>query len=228
VLAPPLVSVVIPVKNGDAYLAQAIESVLAQTYVHHEIVVVDGGSTDRSAEIARSYPGVRLLDQAGTGFAGAWNEGVQVAAGDLLAFLDSDDLWMPAKLERQVQVLDERPDVGYVVSRARFVLEPGHPCPPGFRPELLEGDHVANMPSALLIRRSAFEAVGPFRTDYTIASDIDWFARAKDLPLGWATVPEVLLLKRVHSRNLSYTAAQNMNGELLDLLRDSVARRRGC
>jgi glycosyltransferase involved in cell wall biosynthesis len=216
------------VKNGEAFLGQAVESVLAQTHRHHEVLVVDGASTDRSAEIASSYPGVRCLEQSGTGFAGAWNEGVQATEGDLLAFLDSDDLWTPDKLEKQLALLAGPPEADYAISRVRFFLEPGHPCPPGFRRELLDGDHVGNMPSALLIRRSAFEAVGPFRTDYTIANDIDWFARAKDLPLTLATAPEVLVLKRVHSENLSYTAAKGMNRELLDLLRGSVTRRQRC
>jgi glycosyltransferase involved in cell wall biosynthesis len=191
-------------------------------------VVVDGASTDQSAEIARSYPGVRVFDQIGTGFAGAWNEGVSATAGDLLAFLDSDDLWMPTKLERQVEVLSDRLDVDYVITRVQFFLEPGHPWPPNLNPDLRSGDHVANMPSALLIRRAAFEAVGPFRTDYTITNDIEWFARAKDLPLSLATVQELLVRRRVHSQNLSYTAAHDMNHELLGLLRESVARRRGC
>jgi glycosyltransferase involved in cell wall biosynthesis len=216
------------VKNGEAYLDQAIESVLAQTHRQREIVIVDGGSTDRSAEIARSYPGVRCLDQSGTGFAGAWNDGVEAVAGELLAFIDSDDLWIPEKLEKQVALLDEQPDVDYVISRMRFFLEPGHACPAGFRPALLDADHVANMPSALLIRRSAFAAVGPFRTDYSIANDIEWFARAKDLPLTLGTLPDTLVLKRVHDENLSYTAAEHLNRELLDLLRQSVARRQQC
>jgi glycosyltransferase involved in cell wall biosynthesis len=216
-----------PVKNGEPYLDQAIESVLGQTRTPHELVVVDGGSTDRSVEIARSYPGLRCLEQAGSGFAGAWNEGVAAAAGDLLAFIDSDDLWEPDKLEKQVALLDARPEVDYVISHVRFFLEPGHACPPGFRPELLEGDHVANMPSALLVRRSAFDAAGVFRTDLTIANDIDWFARAKDAPLTLATVPEVLVHKRVHDTNLSYTAADGLNKELLGLLRQSVTRRHG-
>jgi glycosyltransferase involved in cell wall biosynthesis len=219
---------VIPVKDGAAFLRQAIESVLSQTYAHREVLVVDGGSTDGSVDIARSYDEVRCIDQVGTGFAGAWNEGVDATDGALLAFLDSDDLWLPTKLERQVEVLVERPEVDYVISHVEFLLEPGHECPPGFKVELLEGDHVANMPSALLIRRSAFGAVGPFRTDYTIANDIEWFARAKDLPLRLATLPEVLVRKRVHSRNLSYTAARDLSRELLDLLRESVARSRGC
>jgi len=220
------VSVVLPVKNGERYLAEAIESVLAQDHPPHEIVVVDGESNDRSAEIAAGYDGVRVIAQQGTGFAGAWNEGVAASDGEILAFIDSDDLWEPSKLARQVECFRERPEVDYVITRVRFLADPRVPLPRGFDPALLEGDHVANMPSALAIRRTAFEAVGPFRTDYTIANDIDWFARAKDLPLTLCELPEVLVHKRVHDANLSYTAAGRLHEELLDLLRDSVARRR--
>jgi glycosyltransferase involved in cell wall biosynthesis len=221
------VSVVIPVKNGERYLAEALESVLAQDYPPHEIVVVDGGSSDRSAEIAAGYDRVSVITQQGTGFAGAWNEGVAASDGEILAFIDSDDLWEPTKLRRQVECMLERPEVDYVITRVRFIADRRVPPPRTFDPALLEGDHVANMPSALAIRRSAFEAVGPFRTDYTIASDIDWFARAKDLPLTLCVLPEVLVYKRVHDTNVSYnTGTGRLREELLDLLRDSVARRR--
>jgi glycosyltransferase involved in cell wall biosynthesis len=226
VASDPSVSVILPVKDGERYLAEAIESVLAQHHRPHEIVVVDGRSSDRSAATAASYDLVRVIEQKGTGFAGAWNEGVAASNGEILAFIDSDDLWEPTKLARQVECLRERPEVDYVITRVRFVAEPGTPLPPGFDPKLLDGDHVANMPSALAIRRAAFDAVGPFRTDYTIANDIDWFARAKDLPLTLAVVQEVLVRKRVHESNLSYTAAGRLPEELLDLLRASVARRR--
>jgi glycosyltransferase involved in cell wall biosynthesis len=222
----PRVSVVLPVRNGERYLAEAIESVLAQHHPPHEIVVVDGRSSDRSAAIAASYDLVRVIEQEGTGFAGAWNEGIATSNGEILAFIDSDDVWEPDKLARQVECLRERPEVDYVITRVRFVAEPGMPLPPGFDANLLRGDHVGNMPSALAIRRTAFDAVGPFRTHYTIANDIDWFARAKDLPLTLAVVQEALVHKRVHDKNLSYTAAGRLPEELLDLLRDSVARRR--
>jgi glycosyltransferase involved in cell wall biosynthesis len=225
-MSGPLVSVIMPVRDGERFIGQAIESVLDQTYEHHELIVVDGKSTDRSPEIALSYPGVRLIQETGTGFASAWNDGVAAASGELVAFLDSDDVWEPSKLERQVEVLVRQPEVDYVIARARFLAEPGAPLPPGFKPELLDSDHVANMPSALLIRRTSFDAVGPFRTDMTAANDIDWFARAKDLPLTLAIVPEVLVYKRVHDRNWSYTHAGKLHQELVELLRESVARQR--
>jgi glycosyltransferase involved in cell wall biosynthesis len=221
----PLVSVVIAVRNGARFIGQAIESVLGQTYDRVEIVVVDGASTDASVPIVSGYAHVRCIQQAGrTGFAGAWNEGIAIAGGELIAILDSDDLWDPPKLERQVEVLRRRPEVDYAITRVRFVCEPGVVASSRFDRKLLESWHVANMPSALLIRREAFDTVGPFRTDMTVANDIDWFARAKDVPLTGAIVPEVLLYKRVHDVNHSYNNTETLSRELLGLLRRSVDR----
>jgi glycosyltransferase involved in cell wall biosynthesis len=221
------VSLIMPVKNGERFIAEALDSVVAQSRPPDEVVVVDGASTDRSAEIASSYPTVRVIQQQREpGFAGAWNEGVAASRGDVLTFLDSDDLWEPSKLERQLDCFRARPEVDYVITRMRFFSDLEGPVPPGFRPELLDDDHVANMPSALAITRDAFDAVGPFVTDYTIASDIDWFARAKDLGLTLGVVPEVLVHKRVHDTNVSLVRAGLLNDEILDLLRQSVARQR--
>jgi glycosyltransferase involved in cell wall biosynthesis len=214
-----------PVKNGARFLPQALADIRAQTYDRREVIVVDGRSTDGSAEIARSADGVRFLEQAGEGFADAWNIGVRAARGELIAFLDSDDRWAPDKLAAQVEVL-KRPEVDYVITRIRFFIEAGVPYPPGFQPRVLESDHVGNMPSALIVRRSAFERVGEFRTDLRIASDIEWFARAKDACLVLAVVPRVLVRKRVHDTNVSYFAAQTLNQELIGLLRETVARQR--
>jgi glycosyltransferase involved in cell wall biosynthesis len=221
----PLVSVVMAVKNGEPYLAEVLESIRAQTYSRHETIVVDGGSTDGSVETARGFPDVRCIRQAGTGFCGAWNEGIAIARGEVFAILDSDDRWEPRKLETQVDLLRRRPELDYVVGRARFFLEPGLAPPPGLRPELLEGDHVAYMPGALLARRSVFETVGDFDTGFAIASDIEWFARVKDAGLAHAVVPEVVIHKRVHDRNLSHFQAQDLNRQIVRLLRESVARR---
>jgi glycosyltransferase involved in cell wall biosynthesis len=222
----PLVSVIIAVKNGERFLPQALDDVAAQTYGNYEVVVVDGRSTDRSAEIARSFPGARCIEQPGEGFADAWNIGIEAARGDLIAILDSDDRWAPEKLEAQVGLLVGDPSLSYTITRVRFFLESGHLRPPGFKPELLEGDHVGHMPSALLARRSVFDEIGLFPTDYVIANDIDWFARLKDSGLAGAVLDEPMVMKRVHDTNLSYFAPRNRNSELLRLLRDSVARQR--
>ena len=218
----------IAVKNGERFVAQAIESVLAQTYTNHEIIVVDGRSTDASRQIAGSYKNVRLLEQSGEGFADAWNIGISAAEGELIAILDSDDWWSRDKLSAQVELFSREPETDYVITRMRFVLESGHTPPPGFKPELLEMDHIAYMPSALLVRKSVFEKFGKFTTDLKIASDVEWFARVKDQNLVLGVVPEVLLFKRVHDANLSYLDARTrrFNHEVVGLLKQSIDRQR--
>ncbi len=222
----PRVSVVMATLNAARFLATALESIRAQTFDDVEIVVVDGGSTDGSVAIAAEY-GARVIPQEGEGIFVAWNEGVAAARGELIGFLDSDDRWELGKLASQVALLDERPELDYVIGRVRFFLEPGMPYPPGFREELMGSDHVAPMPGVLLARRRVFEAVGPFRTEYVIASDVDWFARLNDAGLQRAIADGALIHKRLHDSNLSHFQAETMNDEFLTLLRRSIARRRG-
>jgi glycosyltransferase involved in cell wall biosynthesis len=222
----PLVSVIIPVKNGERYVGSAIESVIQTHYSPMEIVVVDGNSVDGTADIIKSFKTVRHVYQKGRGLADAWNLGIDVAEGELVAFLDSDDLWAPEKLKLQVGNLVDDPSLQYVISRFKFFLEPGFPVPVGFKKELLEGDHLGRIPGTLLARRSLFDEVGVFNTGISIAADVDWFVRAKDQGIAMGIVPEVLLYKRVHDTNLSSNADRN-NQELLSLLRQSIARGRG-
>jgi glycosyltransferase involved in cell wall biosynthesis len=220
----PLVGVVVAVKNGERFLSEAIASIVAQTYPHREIVVVDGGSSDRSAEIARSFPEVRCIAQRGDGLAGAWNQGVEAARGELIAFLDSDDRWIPDKLERQVELLAREPELGGVIGRVRFTLEPGLRPPAGFRPELLEGDHPAQMPGALLVRREVFQRIGDFDPSYGVTMDIDWFARVKDAGLRFGELAQVVIEKRLHDSNLSHADGELYAREVLRAMRDSASR----
>lgn len=225
-MSDPRVSIVMGTLDAGRFLATALASIREQTFDDVEIVIVDGGSTDDTLTIAEEYD-ARVLHQRGEGLFGAWNEGVAEARGELIGFLDSDDRWDPTKLEAQVRVLDERPEVDYVIGRVRFFLEPGMPYPPGFREDLIGSDHVAPMPGVLLARRRVFDRVGPFRTEYVIASDVDWFVRLKDAGLERAVVDGALIHKRLHDSNLSHFKAETMNDEFLALLRRSIARKRG-
>ena len=110
--APEPISVVIPVFNGERFLAEAIESVAAQTLPPEEIIIVDDGSTDASPAIAGSFSKVRLIRQPNTGGAAARNAGIGAARSDLVAFLDQDDLWAPRKLELQAAHVTASPELG--------------------------------------------------------------------------------------------------------------------
>lgn len=228
-MSDPRVSVVMAVKNAMPYLTEALDSVALQTRPPDEIVLVDGQSTDDTVECASRYRGVRCIAQTGTGFAGAWNEGLDATTGDLVAFLDSDDRWPAGKLAQQIARLTAHPEAGATIGRVKFFMAPGQRRPPGFKLELLEGDHVAYIPGALLARRSTFDRIGTFRTEWAITSDIDWFARLKDSDVALDAGPDVVLFKRVHDTNLSYLAARTtlINEELVRLLRQSIHRQRG-
>lgn len=221
----PLVSTIIPVYDGERYLAEAIESILAQTYRPIEVIIADDGSTDSSAGIACSYKEVRYLFQTNQGHAAARNVGIRAARGELIAFLDADDLWTADKLSIQVGYLIDHPEIQYTIARVKFFLEPGCHIPSGFRKKLLRNDHVGRLIPTLVARRSLFDAFGKFNPNSTTAEDVDWFARANDSGIPMAIIPRVLLYKRVHDTNLSINAPTN-NQDLLKVLKQSIHRKR--
>src|SRR3954470_15704279 len=133
----PLVSALVPVFNGERFLAEALDSIFAQRWEPLEVVVVDDGSTDRSAEIARSYS-VSYLHQENAGIATARNAAIEAAGGEIVAFLDADDVWLPGSLEKRVEHLLDTPEVGFVVGRMEVFLEPGHERPPWIEEEFVD------------------------------------------------------------------------------------------
>ena len=221
----PLVSVIVPVYNGESYLGAALESIFAQDYHPFEVIVVDDGSIDESAAIARSYKEVRYIHQPNQGVAVARNVGIAVARGEFIAFLDADDIWTPDKLNVQVNYLTDHPDIQYTCGRVKFFLEPGCSIPPWFRKELFENDHVGRIMDTLVARKSLFEKIGKFDPDLITAEDVDWFARANDNYISTAIIPRVLLYKRIHDTNLSLNTPTN-NQDLLKALHRSVSRKR--
>jgi glycosyltransferase involved in cell wall biosynthesis len=222
----PLVSVIIPVFNCLDYLKEAIESVLSQTCLSFEVIVVDDGSTDGSGEVARSFGHrIRYFQQVNSGASAARNFGVRQAAGAYIAFLDADDIWTPDKLSMQMDWLTEHPETGYVTAKVRHFLEPGFAVPQGFREQLLTSGSNAPLLSTLVVRRPVFEAVGGFDPALPISEDIDWFSRAADMNISMVLIDKVLLQKRVHGNNISLCHRSN-NRELLLALRDSIRRKR--
>jgi glycosyltransferase involved in cell wall biosynthesis len=224
-MSSPLVSVIVAVRNGERYLSSALTSILNQDYRPLEILVVDGHSEDRTAEIAQSFEHVRYLVQQGRGIADAYNLGIAAAGGDLIAFLSHDDLWLPMKLSLQVSHLIEHPEVQYTITMMRYFLEPGNEIPPGFKKDLLAGQYAGRVMETLVARRSVFAAIGGFDTSMALAEDADWYARASDHGIAMSIIPEVLLLKRIHSANAS-SDARTSNRELLKALKRSIERKK--
>lgn len=223
---PPLVSVIIPVYNGERYLGAAIESVQAQSGHVLEIIVVDDGSTDRSAQIAQRYhPTVRYVQQANAGPGAARNLGVTLAQGLFLAFIDADDLWLPDKLERQLVYLDQHPTVDMVFGQVEQFISPE--LPPAQQPALptpsiMAGVHVG----AMLIRRQRFIESGPFATTWTIGEFIEWYGRAEAHGLRAALLPDVVMQRRLHATNLT-RRTQNRRQEYLHILKAHLDQKRG-
>ena len=220
----PLVSVILPVYNGERFVAEAVESVLAQTYTPLELIVIDDGSTDTSAEILARYPAARLIRQPNAGVAAARNRGIAESSGEILAFIDQDDRWRSDKLEHQIAYLEATPEAGFVLGRMRTFLEPGMEPPGWLNPVLLESDTPGLLPGTFVIRRSFFERIGTFNEEIETASDSEWLLRAYSSGDPGHVVPEVVLDRRVHSANQSSQAT--CTAELLDVLHAFVLQKK--
>lgn len=222
-----LVSVIMPLHNGERYLAEAIDSVLAQTHEPLELIVVDDGSTDGSGRVAREYgSALRYVYQVNAGQSAARNRGVDLARGGLLAFLDDDDYWSPDKLPRQVAALRNDPALEAVFGHVRqFMstdLSPEAARRNRFHAEIMPG----YVPGAMLIRREAFDRVGRFDPSLRIGEFVDWHARATDLGLRSMLLPDIVLHRRVHEDNTGIRLRAEQV-QYVRLLKATLDRRRG-
>ena len=224
----PLVSVIIPVYNYDRYLAEAVESVLSQTYQNLEVIVVDDGSTDQSGEVARSFAsrGVRYCPQIHAGIGPARNKGVELARGEFLAFLDADDRWPLEKIERQLRAFENDPELEMVFGQA-LQLQNGAAWEAGVNDKNLNVDGMVPglVPGTMLIKRDAFERVGKFQGGWKVGEFIDWYARAVELNVRSLVMPELLLWRRIHDSNQGIRERQSVT-DYARVLKAKLDRRR--
>jgi glycosyltransferase involved in cell wall biosynthesis len=219
----PLVSVVVPAYQAEAYLAEALESALGQDLDGVEVVVVDDGSIDRTAEIALAH-GVRVLRRPHRGPAAARNAGLAVARGEFVTILDADDLWPADRLSRQVDHLRKHPALGIVLGLTEIFLTPGQPRPAHW-PVGHVGRPIPAVAGTMLARARVFEIVGGFDEELRRCEDIDWLARVKDAGIQAGAIDHVVLRYRIHAANTSRDTMGN-HVTLLRVLRDSVRRQR--
>ncbi|HXJ83057.1 MAG TPA: glycosyltransferase family A protein [Candidatus Methylomirabilis sp.] len=218
-------SVIIPVYNGERYLEAAIASVLAQTVPAGEILVVDDGSTDRSAEVARSFgPRVRCAVEPHRGLPGTLNRGVDLAGGSYLAFLDADDLWTADKLERQTEALAANPRLDAVFAHVEQFLSPELDSRASALPALRETGP-GYLAGTMLIRTEAFRRVGPFDLRWQIGNFGEWYLRARDAGIEHLMLPQVLLHRRLHRDNMGIRERAS-RGDYARILKDVLDRRR--
>jgi glycosyltransferase involved in cell wall biosynthesis len=207
----PYVSVIIPNYNYARYLPQALDSVLAQTYPHLEIMVVDDGSTDESQALLRNYgEQIRWFQHHRQGVSAARNRGVKESSGELVAFLDADDVWLPTKLERQVQKFLEDRDLGLVHCGWEAIDKTGVPLDShldgleGWVAKellLLRRPAVLVVGSGAVVPRNTFEEIGGF--DARLSTSADWdFSYRVAVRQRVGFVPDVLLQYRLHGTNM--------------------------
>ncbi|MGD8344984.1 MAG: glycosyltransferase [Desulfobacterales bacterium] len=227
----PLVSVIIPTYNRDWIVTEAIESVLAQDFSDYELIVVDDGSTDRTPEILAAYQNqLTVLRQANCGVSAARNRGIAAAAGRLIAFLDSDDLWLPQKLTAQANFFADNPDAVICQTEERWVRNGVRVNPKKrhlkFSGMIFERSLALCLvsPSAVMIKRSLFDAVGVFDEDLPACEDYDlWLRISCRYPVDLIETP--LIIKRGgHADQLSRAAGldQYRIHALLKLLEDNM------
>lgn len=220
-----LVSVVMPCFNAAPYLRAAIESVLSQDYRPLELIVVDDGSTDGSGAVAQTFGSeIVFVEQENQGIAAARNVGVERAGGTYVAFCDADDLWPEGSLAVRIRALLDQPRGDYVfglvhnflspeldVERARTLSFPTEPV-------------IGRVAGALVVRREAFERVGPFSQACVIGETLEWFTRAAAAGLTGHAIDRVVLRRRIHGANTTLRSAAATR-QYLRILKTSLDRR---
>jgi glycosyltransferase involved in cell wall biosynthesis len=213
------ISVIIPNYNYAAYISEAIRSVLSQTYSNIEIIVVNNGSEDNSLEILSRFENeIILINQSNKGQSGARNSGIEKSTGDLIAFLDADDIWEPTKLEKQILLINEGTQLVYC-GIASFESESGSTLSmdmPVYKGscalDFLENPGVAVVvggESTVLITRELIHRVGMFDSRLGISAGWDFYRRCS-LQTNFDFVPESLTKYRIHGKNMSLVSSERI------------------
>lgn len=224
----PTVTALIPTYNSARYICETVESVLAQTYPIHEIIVVDDGSTDHTEEVLAPYAGrIRYVRQANAGAPTARNTGLALATGRWVALLDSDDLWVPNKTQLQIECALRNPSCGAIYSDMKtfdstgiieesvkvsrnLILPSGRIFSQLFAETLFQT-------SSLMIRKSCFDQTGSFDTTLRMGEDYEFFLRlARHYEFGYVDQP--LVLYRQHPKQLTRTSSQQQQEQPWEFL----------
>lgn len=217
-----MISVIIPAYNAAGFLADAIASIQAQHYTPLEIIVVDDGSTDATAQVAAKFNDAVYIHQENGGPAAARNTGIGLARGDIIAFLDADDLFPPGSLSALLDHLNAGSHSQAVMGRVQVFLRD---APAGeFKPYRTPG-YITSLPAGLY-RKNLFAQIGLLDTALRQGEDVDWFLRAREAGVTIETIEATTLYYRLHENNLTRDRQQNQKFFVAALKRSLDRRRR--
>jgi glycosyltransferase involved in cell wall biosynthesis len=212
------VSVIMCVRDGEAYLSDALDSIAAQQYEALDVIVIDDGSGDRSAAIAKAHRlGPKVISQSPQGIGAAINRGLQLAGGAFVGFLDCDDVWSPGRLRDMLDVLVKDAALDGVHGGVVNTDSELRPIAPPV---------AARLAGAMLMRRQSALSVGDFRTDVAHAAIVDWISRANQIGLRFVALDRVVLLRRIHGENVGIRQRPEARGDMLRMIRDHIHRKR--
>jgi glycosyltransferase involved in cell wall biosynthesis len=223
----PRISIIMPVFNTERYVAEAVESVLQQTYQPIELICINDGSKDKSLEILQSFGDkITLIDsQENVGIAEARNKGLRAMTGEYVAFMDADDLWKPEKLSLQIAEFEKNPLLDICFTYSQYFLSPELP------EEIKKIRHLPQDPvpgflaATSLIKTFSFQKIGEFNKKWRVGEFIDWLARANEAKLVQQMIPTVLHLRRIHETNTGVTQRPSRT-DYIRILKESLDRKR--
>jgi glycosyltransferase involved in cell wall biosynthesis len=229
----PLISVIIPTYNHGQFIEEAVESVLAQTYKNFEVIVVDDGSTDNTREILKKYErGITYIFQNNKGVSSARNHGLSIAKGEVIAFLDSDDVWLPEKLSSQLKIMQGEHSIGlvgcgsYVMDYLGNVEREWVPKHYKSQEEFLQQLSIRNIlhnPSCMLVKKECFNRAGFFNECLQFGEDWDmWLRIAKHYKVDFAERP--LMKFRKHGFSKSYKRVKIIESNITKIIRDNLSQ----
>lgn len=223
----PKISVILSVYNGQNYVREAIDTVLTQDYPNVELVVVNDGSTDHTAQIIEAYADrLLLITQVNKGLGAGRNAGVQASNGDYLSFIDHDDCWEPCKLTRQMELIASSSEDPLVFTNVRQFICPTLTEEESLRLRVPDESMPGFIAGTLLLSRSRFNEVGGFFEINQVGEFVDWYLRAQEKKLPIQMMDDVLLHRRIHKTNMGRQAEAYDRQAYLRILKASLVRRR--
>ena len=226
VYSDKMVSVIIPCWNSEIYISQTITSVLSQTYPYFELIIIDDGSTDKSADIIKSFSDQRLryYYQENKGLPAARNKGIINSSGSLIAFLDSDDIWLPNKLEKQVQVI-EHYDLIYcdyitIDENNNTIIQKNRPyfSTENISDPFLLGMNILGSGSSVLMKKKIIDSVGLFNEKLSFAEDQEYWTRIAWEKFSFHYLNEILVKIRSHKNSMQAITKIEKRYESLKLM----------